>query len=54
MRQILQTDLKKRVLFLLLKLVWAKNFQTTLSFLSWKTLVVTLKERKNVIDDDGL
>ena len=36
------TDLKESILFLYFKLIWAKELQTTMSFVAVETILVTL------------
>lgn len=48
------TCLQKRVLFFLLKLVGTKKFDTTVCLFSIKTVLVTLKEFEDILNDNGL
>lgn len=48
------TCLQERVLFLLLKLVGTKKFDSTLCLVIIETVLVTLKEFEDILNNDGL
>ena len=51
MPKILKSNLKKCVLLLLLQFVGAKYFQTTLGLLRRETLIITLEECEDILDN---
>jgi hypothetical protein len=48
------TYLKERVLLLALELVGTKDTETTSGLIVSKTVLVALKQREDIIDDNGL
>jgi hypothetical protein len=48
------SHLKESVLLLRLELVGTKEFQTTLGLFRRKTVIVTLKQFEDIVDNDGL
>jgi hypothetical protein len=53
-RQNSKTDLENRILLFRFEFVGTKNLQPTLSLLGSETLIVTLKEGKDILDNNGL
>jgi hypothetical protein len=49
-----RTYLKERVLLLALELVGTKDTETTSGLVVSKTVLVALKQREDIIDDNGL